>query len=141
MRMILPGAHCSTMTGALSACRRRPRPNDPLGRKVGEFLGADGDYGYAEQLAELKKNTLPERVRALPAAASAPEDGDYFRPSGSSHTIKPAARYDARLWRLDYAVTADGGDHTVHAVVGLRILRADVPPRSMAQTGVVGHVG
>ena len=49
----------------------------------------------------------------------APEEGDYFKAAW----LKP---YDgartgdfALLWRRDYAVTADGGDLTVHFVVGV----------------------
>jgi len=91
-----------------------------LGRKVGEFLWADGDYGYAEQLAELKKNTPARTWSALYQQRPAPEDGDYFK----SEWLKPYDKVPPldtlRVYGgSDYAVTADGGDYTVHAVVGL----------------------
>ena len=95
-------------------------PNDPLGRKVGEFLWADGDYGYAEQLAELKKNTPARTWSALYQQRPAPEDGDYFKAEWLKPYDKAPALDTLRVYGgSDYAVTADGGDYTVHAVVGL----------------------
>lgn len=95
-------------------------PNDPLGRKVGEWLWSDGAYGYGDQLAELKKNTPARTWSALYQQRPAPEEGDYFK----SEWLKPyttAPHKDTmRIYGgSDYAVTADGGDYTVHAVVGL----------------------
>jgi predicted phage terminase large subunit-like protein len=94
--------------------------DDPLGRKPGEWLWSDGDYGYGEQLAELKKNTPARTWSALYQQRPAPEEGDYFR----SEWLKPIdVLPDIKTMRVyggsDYAVTADGGDYTVHAVVGL----------------------
>lgn len=95
-------------------------PNDPLGRKVGEFLWADGDYGYAEQLAELKKNTPARTWSALYQQRPAPEDGDYFKSEWLKPYDKAPPLDTLRVYGgSDYAVTADGGDYTVHAVVGL----------------------
>ena len=95
-------------------------PNDPLGRKVGEFLWADGDYGYAEQLAELKKNTPARTWSALYQQRPAPEDGDYFKAEWLRPYDKAPPLDTMRIYGgSDYAVTADGGDYTVHAVVGL----------------------
>ncbi len=95
-------------------------PNDPLGRKVGEFLWADGDYGYAEQLAELKKNTPARTWSALYQQRPAPEDGDYFKAEWLKPYDKTPPLDTLRVYGgSDYAVTADGGDYTVHAVVGL----------------------
>ena len=95
-------------------------PNDPLGRKVGEFLWADGDYGYAEQLAELKKNTPARTWSALYQQRPAPEDGDYFKAEWLRPYDKAPPLDTLRVYGgSDYAVTADGGDYTVHAVVGL----------------------
>jgi hypothetical protein len=39
--------------------------DDPLGRKPGEFLWADDDYGYAADLAEKKKTSLPATWASL----------------------------------------------------------------------------
>jgi predicted phage terminase large subunit-like protein len=57
---------------------------------------------------------------ALYQQAPAPEEGDYFksewlRPYDSHPDLKTLRVYGAS----DYAVTADGGDYTVHVVVGL----------------------
>lgn len=94
--------------------------NDALGRKPGEFLWTDGEYGYGKQLAELKATTPPRTWSALYQQRPAPEDGDYFK----ADWLKPYDRIpDRSTMRVyggsDYAVTADGGDFTVHAVVGV----------------------
>lgn len=94
--------------------------NDPLGRQPGEFLWADGQYGYAEQLAELKKTTPARTWSALYQQRPAPEEGDYFKTEWLRPYDKAPARETMRIYGgSDYAVTADGGDYTVHAVVGL----------------------
>lgn len=94
--------------------------NDPLGREPGEFLWADGEYGYGEQLAELKQKTPARTWSALYQQRPAPEEGDYFK----SEWLKPYDKLpDLSTLRVyggsDYAVTADGGDYTVHAVIGV----------------------
>lgn len=94
--------------------------NDPLGRHPGEWLWSDGNYGYGEQLIELKRTTPARTWSALYQQRPAPEDGDYFK----SEWLKPYSKLPPRdTMRVyggsDYAVTADGGDYTVHAVVGL----------------------
>lgn len=95
-------------------------PGDPLNRIPGEWLWSDGDYGYGDQLAQLKKNTPARTWSALYQQRPAPEEGDYFK----SAWLKPYERMPARdtmrvYGASDYAVTADGGDYTVHVVVGI----------------------
>lgn len=95
-------------------------PDDPLGRKVGDWLWSDGSYGYGEQLSELKKNTPARTWSALYQQRPAPEDGDYFKAEWLKPYEKLPAKETMRVYGgSDYAVTADGGDYTVHAVVGL----------------------
>jgi predicted phage terminase large subunit-like protein len=94
--------------------------NDPLGRAHGEPLWGDGDYGYGAQLVELSKRTPARTWSALYQQRPAPEEGDYFK----SEWLRPYdTAPDPKTLRVyggsDYAVTADGGDYTVHAVVGL----------------------
>lgn len=94
--------------------------NDALGRKPGEWLWSDGDYGYGEQLAELKRNTPARTWSALYQQRPAPEEGDYFRAEWLKPYIKTPPREEMQVYGAsDYAVTADGGDYTVHAVVGI----------------------
>lgn len=71
-------------------------------------------------LERIRKNTLPRDWSALYQQRPAPEEGDYFK----SDWLKPYDRApDRSTMRVyggsDYAVTADGGDYTVHAVVGV----------------------
>ena len=94
--------------------------NDQLGRKVGEPLWDDGAYGYGEQIRELRTSTPARTWSALYQQRPAPEEGDYFK----AEWLRPYERIPAReTMRVyggsDYAVTADGGDFTVHVVVGL----------------------
>lgn len=71
-------------------------------------------------LERIRKNTLPRDWSALYQQRPAPEEGDYFK----ADWLKPYDRLpDRSTMRVyggsDYAVTADGGDYTVHAVVGV----------------------
>ncbi len=94
--------------------------NDPLGRKPGEFLWSDGDYGYGGQLADLKRITPARTWSALYQQRPAPEDGDYFKSDWLKPYDKAPDKSTMRVYGgSDYAVTADGGDYTVHAVVGV----------------------
>jgi len=94
--------------------------NDPLGRYVGEPLWTDGDYGYGQQLLDLQKNTPARTWSALYQQRPAPEEGDYFKSEWLRPYDKAPARETMRIYGAsDYAVTADGGDYTVHAVVGI----------------------
>jgi predicted phage terminase large subunit-like protein len=94
--------------------------NDPLGRKPGEPLWNDGDYGYGAELVRLSTNTPPRTWSALYQQRPAPEEGDYFKAEWLRPYTTPPARATMHVYGgSDYAVTADGGDYTVHAVAGL----------------------
>ena len=96
------------------------QPNDPLGRKPGEWLWTDDDYGYGKQLEELKRTTPARTWSALYQQRPAPEEGDYFKSDWLKPYDKLPDRDTMRVYGgSDYAVTADGGDYTVHAVVGV----------------------
>ncbi|MEP9368666.1 phage terminase large subunit [Xanthobacter sp. VNH20] len=93
---------------------------DMLGREIGEPLWSDGDYGYGAQLLELRGKTPARTWSALYQQRPAPEEGDYFRSEWlrtCSHL--PDRRTLTIYGASDYAVTAGGGDYTVHVVVGL----------------------
>jgi predicted phage terminase large subunit-like protein len=94
--------------------------NDPLGRKPGEFLWGDGEYGYGQQLAELKKTTPARTWSALYQQRPAPEEGDYFKSDWLIDCDRPPSQDTMRVYGgSDYAVTADGGDYTVHISIGV----------------------
>lgn len=94
--------------------------NDQLGRKIGEPLWNDDAYGYGGQIEEIRSKTPARTWSALYQQRPAPEDGDYFKAEWLKPYDKPPARDTLRIYGgSDYAVTADGGDYTVHAVVGL----------------------
>jgi predicted phage terminase large subunit-like protein len=93
--------------------------NDALGRKPGEPLW-DDDYGYGQQLVELRKTTPARTWSALYQQRPAPEDGDYFKADWfKPYTEAPPLSTMQVYGGSDYAVTADGGDYTVHCVVGV----------------------
>jgi predicted phage terminase large subunit-like protein len=94
--------------------------NDPLGRKVGEFLWADSDYGYDKFLEQQKATQLPRNWSALFQQRPAPDSGDFFK----ADWLKPYDRLPARetlsiYGASDYATKKDGGDFTAHVVVGV----------------------
>jgi predicted phage terminase large subunit-like protein len=98
--------------------------NDPLGRAPGEFLWADDEYGFAAKLREDHASyAAAGRSRdwsALYQQRPAPETGDYFRREWLRPVAKMPPRDTMRIYGgSDYAVTSDGGDYTVHVVVGM----------------------
>lgn len=74
----------------------------------------------AKSLERIRLAIQPRDWSALYQQRPAPEDGDYFKAEWLKPYDKPPARDTLRIYGgSDYAVTADGGDYTVHAVVGL----------------------
>jgi predicted phage terminase large subunit-like protein len=95
--------------------------NDPLGRAPGEYLWDEPEgYDYAAFLRSRQRETSPMMWAALYQQRPAPEDGDYFKAAWLKPYDALPARDSLRIYGgSDYAVTADGGDYTVHVVVGL----------------------
>ena len=94
--------------------------NDQLGRAVGEPLWDDDAYGYGDQLREIRGNTPARTWSALYQQRPAPEEGDYFKAEWLRPYEKAPDPATLRVYcGSDYAVTSDGGDYTVHVVVGV----------------------
>jgi predicted phage terminase large subunit-like protein len=95
--------------------------SDPLGRKPGELLWDEPEgYNYGAFLRARQRETSPMMWAALYQQRPAPEEGDYFKADWLKpyNTVPP--RDTLRVYGgSDYAVTADGGDYTVHVIVGL----------------------
>jgi len=92
---------------------------DILGRNVGDFLW-DDDYGYGDFLRHEKRTQPARNWSALYQQRPAPESGDFFKAEWlRSYTIHPDPQTLAVYGGSDYAVTSDGGDYTVHIVVGV----------------------
>ena len=90
--------------------------NDALGRAAGEPLWPE--WFTAEMFTEARRDS--RRWNAMYQQRSAPDEGDFFRADWLRPYDKPPARETLRVYGAsDYAVTADGGDYTVHVVVGL----------------------
>jgi predicted phage terminase large subunit-like protein len=93
--------------------------NDPLGREPGQFLW-DDEYGYGNFLRHEKKNQTARNWSALYQQRPAPESGDYFKTEWlRPYTTAPDKATLSIYGASDYAVTSNGGDYTVHVVVGL----------------------
>lgn len=73
-----------------------------------------------EALERIKRALPPRDWSALYQQKPSPETGDYFKRDWI-HTVEALPPRDQMLiyGASDYAVTADGGDYTVHVVVGL----------------------
>lgn len=73
-----------------------------------------------EALERIRRNTFPRFWSALYQQRPAPEEGDYFKAEWLKTYDRIPRREEMRVYGAsDYAVTADGGDYTVHAVVGV----------------------
>ena len=99
--------------------------DDMLGRAPGEWLWSDDEsYPYGAELADIKQ-ALSARGAGREWTAQyqgrpVPDTGDYFRREWlrSVPTLPP--RSSLRVFGAsDYAVTDQGGDWTVHIVVGV----------------------
>lgn len=97
------------------------KEGDALGRKPGEYLWDEpAGYNYGGYLRSRQAESSAMMWSALYQQEPAPEEGDYFK----SEWLRPydiaPARETLRVYGAsDYAVTADGGDYTVHVVVGI----------------------
>ena len=97
------------------------REDDPLGRRNGEWLWTE--WWSVEEWEQTKRSATLRSLRtwnALYQQRPAPEDGDYFRREWiRTYDVPPAAATMRVYGASDYAVTAGGGDYTVHVVVGV----------------------
>lgn len=103
------------------------RDDDPLGRKVGDILWPE--WFTPEHFAPFKRN--PRSWSALFQQRPAPETGDFFQADWLKAYTRPGdppianapARPDRETMTVygasDYAVTSEGGDYTVHIIVGI----------------------
>lgn len=72
-----------------------------------------------EALERIKRALPPRDWSALYQQRPTPEEGDYFKAEWF-RTATPPPREQMRIYGAsDYAVTADGGDYTVHVIVGI----------------------
>lgn len=89
---------------------------DPLGRVIGEPL-------WPEWFTDGMRRTAKRDARtwsALYQQSPAPETGSYFLKDWLHPVASMPPRESMKIYGgSDYAVTSDGGDYTVHAVVGV----------------------
>lgn len=92
------------------------RADDPLGRSVGDYLWPEWfDTKHWAQF-EGKPRTWASLYQQRPA----PEEGDLFRAEWLHSYEKAPDRSTLTIYGAsDYAVTGDGGDYTVHVIVGV----------------------
>lgn len=88
-------------------------------------ISDDGEALWPERypLHELERrraNTIPRYFSSLYQQKPVPDDGDYFKADWFLAVDNIPPRSSMRVYGgSDFAVTADGGDFTVHAVVGI----------------------
>jgi hypothetical protein len=71
-------------------------------------------------LERIRQNTQPRFWSALYQQRPAPEEGNYFKADWLRPYETMPARETLKIYGAsDYAVTANGGDYTVHIVVGV----------------------
>lgn len=92
------------------------RADDPLGRKPGEYIWPE--WFGPEHWPQFER--IPRTWSALYQQRPAPDSGDYFKAEWLRPYDQAPERNTLNVYGgSDYAVTADGGDYTVHAVVGI----------------------
>lgn len=92
------------------------RLDDPLGRKPGEYLWPE--WFDRQHWAQFERN--PRTWSALYQQRPAPEEGDYFKAEWIRPVTKLPPRTSMNVYGAsDYAVTSNGGDWTVHVIIGI----------------------
>lgn len=91
---------------------------DPIGRAPGEALWPE--WEDAPALARKRRAIGAREWSALYQQRPAPAEGAYFRSEWLRRYASAPPRETMRVYGAsDYAVTASGGDYTVHLLVGL----------------------
>jgi predicted phage terminase large subunit-like protein len=92
------------------------RRDDPLGREIGEYIWPE--WFPPDHWKQFEK--IPRTWSALYQQMPSPDSGDYFRREWINLATKAPPREHMSIYGAsDYAVTADGGDYTVHGVIGI----------------------
>lgn len=92
------------------------RHDDMLGRLPGEYIWPE--WFGPEHWAPFER--MPRTWNALYQQRPAPDTGDYFKREWIIETDNAPPRETMQIFGAsDYAVTADGGDYTVHVVMGI----------------------
>lgn len=94
-------------------------PDDPLGRASGVPLWGDDDYGYGADLLRKRETAEARTWAALYQQRPAPAEGSLFKRQWLIREAPPPRDRMRVYGASDYAVTADGGDYTVHVVIGM----------------------
>lgn len=98
--------------------RAEAEEDDPLGRKAGEWLWPE--WFVPGMLEHEKIVQGPRNWNALYQQRPSPEEGDYFKREWICYYDEAPKRATLKIYGAsDYAVTADGGDFTVHIVGGV----------------------
>jgi predicted phage terminase large subunit-like protein len=93
--------------------------DDPLGRPFGAPLWGDDDYGYGADLVRKRETAEARTWAALYQQRPAPAEGSLFQRAWLRREA-PADMSRLRVYGAsDYAVTSNGGDYTVHVVIGM----------------------
>lgn len=94
------------------------RDDDPVGRKVGDWLWTEWfPPSFWEQE---RRSQGPRNWSALYQQRPSPETGTYFSAEWVRWYDRAPPRETLRIYAAsDYAVTEDGGDWTVHGIVGV----------------------
>jgi len=92
------------------------REDDPLGRKIGEYIWPE----WFDENHWRNFERIPRTWSALFQQRPAPDSGDYFKREWiRTVDVMPARETMSIYGASDYAVTANGGDYTVHVIVGI----------------------
>lgn len=119
---IIDQIEAGVIKGKVINLRARAEADDPLGRRIGQYLWDDDDYGYPKFLQQRERELDPQTWEALYQQRPVAETGDYFR-AAWLRTYKadslPPKKEMVYYGGSDFAVTNNGGDYTVHIIVGL----------------------
>lgn len=122
---VLEQIESGKVRGRVITIRAVAEQDDILGREPGEYLWAnDPNYDYPSYLRQRQRETSPMMWDALFQQRPHPAEGSLFKAEWMhEHDALPNLATLRFYGGSDYAVTADGGDFTVHIVCAIDPMR------------------
>ena len=118
---VLDQIEAKVLKGRVVTLRAVAEADDPLGRPVGTYLWDEpGAYNYGQFLRQREREVTPGDWEAMYQQRPVAESGGYFKLEWIKRFRQlPPVNEMSFYGASDYAVTSNGGDYTVHVIIGM----------------------
>ena len=129
--------HMDDLSGRLLAQQVAGGDKCGSGRELESAVAGSGEALWPEKfdtdaLERIKRNVTPQDWSALYQQEPTQDVGTFFKDEWLKPIHDAPPKYMNIYGGSDYAVTSDGGDYTVHVVIGIDNKWPDVPARPVA---------